>query len=386
MQLFSKHFFFFFYLLLFVTFSILFSFFTYQLIIKTASFSLLGFDFRALYTAVVMLNNGVHGSFYNLSTQFFWQNSIFNLPSKTDLMPFLNPPFLALFFLPLAKFPISIAYVFFSSINIFLAIVAFYFLVFPIGKKSVAQTITLFGFFFFYFPVLITLLQGQWSFLLLLGLIFASHLFSKNKKILAGVSLSLLLIRPHLLFIPVLLFFVKQQWRMLSGLGFGVFVFTLISYAIVGFTGLNAYARLLLLIPFWGNKLTVHPFLEPTLRGFLQSLFHTSFILPILPIFIFGVLLTLFLVKKSLLSFNFAALIIVILFTSIHTNYHDLVLLLLPCVFIIKSIKRIPFMLFTAFSISILVNLSYFRPELSILLFIFILMFYLDHKPWFLRK
>ena len=301
-------------------------------------------------------------------------------------MPFLNPPFLALFFSPLARFPISVAYIFFSIINIFLAMAAFCFLAFPTGKKSFAQTITLFVFLIFYSPVWIALLQGQWSFLLLLSFIFASYLFSKNKKFLAGNPLSLLLIRPHLLLLPVLLLIIKRQWKMLSGLGFGIFIFTVISYATVGFTGLKDYMGLLSAIPFWGDKFTVHPILEPTLRGFLQSVFHTNLLLPILPIFVFGVLLTLFLVKKSLLSFNFACLITVVLFTSIHTNYHDLVLLLLPCVFIIKSIKRIPFMIFTALGMCLLINVSFFRPELSIFLFIFILIFYTDYKPRFLRK
>jgi hypothetical protein len=90
--------------------------------------------------------------------------------------------------------------------------------------------------------------------------------------------------------------------------------------------------------------------------------------------------------KNSLFNFNFATLVTVTLFTSIHTNYHDLVLLLLPCVFIIISIKKTPFMIFVALGMSLLVNISYFRPDLSILLFIFILFFYTDYAMRPLRK
>ena len=327
--------------LLFTIFSILFFFLAYLLIIKTASLSLSGLDFRALYTAGIMINHGVSAGFYNLSTQFFWQNSIFNLPSKIYLMPFLNPPFIALFFSPLAELPIRTAYIFFSIANTILAIIVFYLLCSSVNKKSFVQTVTLFLFFVCFSPVWITLLQAQWSFLLLLGFVLASYLFPKNKKFLAGLSFCLFLIRPHLLLLPVLLLVVKRQWKALLGLGFGVFIFTLISYLLVGFKGLKNYIELLSSAPFWGDKLTVHPTLEPTLRGFLQSVLHTNLILPVLPFFIFGALLTIFLMKNSLFNFNFATLVTVTLFTSIHTNYHDLVLLLLPCVFIIISIKKI---------------------------------------------
>lgn len=377
---------FFSFLLLFMLFSVFFFFLAYRLISKVATLPLDGLDFRAFYTAIIMLKHGVSNNFYNLSTQFFWQNTIFNLPSKSYLMPFLNPPFIALFFVPLANLPIRYAYLFFSLINTVLAIIAFFLLTISVGKKSFVQTIVLFLFFICFSPIWIAILQGQWSFFLLISFIAASYFFPKNKKFLAGVSFAVLLIRPNLLILPILLLIIKKQWKILTGFGFGFFVLTVISCLLIGFNGIKNYLLLLSSTPFWGDKLTIHPTLEPTLRGFLQVLLHTNSLLPVLPLFIFGSVLSLFLVRKSLLNFNFGALITITLFTSIHTNYHDLVLLLLPCVFILMKIKKIQLMIFVACIMSFLVNLSYLRPESTILLFIFILFFYTDYAPIVLRK
>jgi hypothetical protein len=239
--------------LLFTIFSILFFSIAYQLIAKTASFPLDGTDFRAIYTGGVMIIHGVSSDFYSLSTQFFWQKTIFNLPSEIYLMPFTYPPFAALFISLLANFPLSTAYIIFATINIVLAIIAFYFLIFSTGKKSFTQTIILFLFFICFYPIWIALSLGQWSFILLLSFISASYFFSKNKKFLAGLGLSLLLIRLNLLFLPIFLLIIKRQWKMLSGLGLGIFILTLISYVLIGFNGLKTYIELLASIPFGGQ-------------------------------------------------------------------------------------------------------------------------------------
>lgn len=87
---------------------------------------------------------------------------------------------------------------------------------------------------FIYSPTLITLLMGQVSSLVFFGLAAFLYLESRNKQWLAGASLALPLVKPHLVYItlPVILLqaVVKRRWSFLLGLAGTLLGLTLVVF------------------------------------------------------------------------------------------------------------------------------------------------------------
>ena len=77
-------------------------------------------DFTAFYTGGQMVMHGVRADFYHVVTQEVWERKFFpNLP-QNKFFAFLNPPFVAYAYAPLALFPIPIAYICAGIINFFI--------------------------------------------------------------------------------------------------------------------------------------------------------------------------------------------------------------------------------------------------------------------------
>lgn len=361
-----------------------FSFFAFSLILivftmlySTPDRAVVGLDFRAMYTGGMMLSHGVSGNFYDLKTQYHWQEMIFpDLPPKA-LMPFVYPPFVAIIFVPVTFVSLSLAYQLFAVVNTCLFLFITYLLIkrlFPGKQKNLVMYMFLFV--LFYFPVLQAIWQGQLTFFLFAGFIFSWYLFKKDKPFLSGMALSLLLFRPHLILLPLLLLVWKKQGRALLGFTALSGLLFMISFFLVGWQGLISYINLLLTIPSFGEAYTVHPQLEPTLRGFLQIIFQSdAFSVVFVPYFVGSVFLTAVagLVWKGTwkpssekFDLQWAILSLAIIATSMHTNYHDLVLLLFPCLVVFTHLRRKVLFFVTIVSIDLL--LLFFFPLPSLLL------------------
>jgi len=303
-------------------------------------------DFRVFYTSGDMVRHGMAVDLYNLSTQNYWQRSLFaGIPFQTVLV-FFNPPFVALGYVLFSFLSPLIGYSVLLCINIVILLVCLRFVFSNIDRKKWP----FFGIFvFFYQPLLVTLIQGQNTPLLFLGMIVSWGLFKKHKSFWAGVAIGLLAIKPQLLLFPLLLFLWKRQWRALAGLGLALSIFLCISVSLVGISGLIAYGRFLLLSTSFGGQYGIHPEYEPTIRGFLQLIFLTRSLPAILlPLFIgiagmIGVFFWRFRGKWEPRTTKFdkqwGVLIWVIILTSLHTNDYELTLLLFPILMWLNTIK-----------------------------------------------
>lgn len=89
---------------------------------------------------------------------------------------------------------------------------------------------------FFFVPTLTLLLVGQITTLVLFGLVLFLYFFRQNRFFLAGSSLSLVTIKPHLLYItlPFLLLHLvwHKQWRTLTGFALPILLGTLVALAL----------------------------------------------------------------------------------------------------------------------------------------------------------
>jgi len=213
----------------FIIFAFLYLFITIILVNMVTPNFILGLDMRAFYTSGLMVNHGVVFNFYDFSTQYFWQKTIFPLPAIELLMPFFNPPFVALIFSPLALLPVKNAYVVFSVLNIFISLITFHLIISKVYKKAEKSKYFLsLAFILFFFPVWMTIIQGQLSFLILLGFVASWYLFKQERSFLAGVAIALLWVRPQLILLPLLFLIFKKQWRAFLGLCVASVIFCVI--------------------------------------------------------------------------------------------------------------------------------------------------------------
>ena len=282
-----------------------------------------------------MLNHRVSSDFYNFETQYVRQKDIFRLSKKEYLMPFVYPSFVAIPFSLFTPYPVSVTYFVLTLINCLLVIMVVYSLLKELKIFS-SGLITSLSYLLFlsFIPLWEALRQGQLSFIIFAGFVLSWFFLKRQKNLIGGLFLSLLFVRPHLVILPLLIFAWKREWKTVFGLLLGIALMILISGLATGLTSLYRYVELLWSIPSLGNAYTIHPQLEPTIRGFLQSLYHTDSLKEVAPAFIPIALLTIgaliyawrgkVITKGQKFNFQWAILILITLLTSLHTNPHDL--------------------------------------------------------------
>lgn len=305
-------------------------------------------DFRAFYTGGMMINKGIKGNFYNLQTQYALQRLIFPGLPENKILAFYNPPFVALLYACLTIFPIIAAYIIVGIVNMVILLICFFLLYRYVDKKKYTS---FFIFLLLFPPIYICFAQGQSSFLLLLAVTASWYFLKRNKLFLAGMSLALLAVKPHLLILPMALLIWKKQWHVMKGSLLIIGVLALISLQAVGLQAIKHYVIFLLMSTSFGQQNGIHPGIEPTLRGLLHTIFQTNFFSVIWIPFLLGlcVLLIFFIkawqgkwdTKSKTFDHQWAILVIMIVLTSIHTNYQDLVLLVFPFIVLFNSIENI---------------------------------------------
>jgi hypothetical protein len=308
-------------------------------------------DFRNHYTGALLIRNGARSDFYDAGVQYRTQKSFIpELDNQVKLMPFNRPPPVAALLSPLARVPFTTAYRIFTAFNIFLlggivfAAVRVFTLRMESKKRTIVSPLTPYIFIIFacYLPVWVTLLQGQFSYFLFL-IFFAMWYFSlKNDEPKTGLAVSGLAVFPQLLIVPLLFFLFMKKYKTLLWSAAGLGIFLALSVLIIGFEGVMKYPRFLNFLSGAGETYTMHPRDEPTLRSLIHIIFGTDFVTPVMTgVWIAGSALLFYAVirayKSSNYTLGFAAMIAVTEVTSAHTNYHDLMLLLLAAFLILRA-------------------------------------------------
>lgn len=312
-------------------------------------------DFRAYYMAGKMLMSGVRDNFYNFDTQFTAQQQFApELKDPKKVMPFFNPPFVALPVVIVSFLPFTSAYVIWLLVHAS-TLIFYCFLVYRMLKKApevvrlvaLALSIT-------FLPAVNAVLQGQPSILLALALLLSFEHMRRGKDVRAGMWLSLLLIKPQFLVLPILLLIFRRRFKALLGLAGGVGALGLVSWFLIGFSGLKGYYQLVSKIPAMAklDAFTIHPQAMHTFKGYLHLAFGTNYTQDIRTFWFIGVAVVLVLlgfiwakpgwVKSHSFYLQWASLIVVILFVSPHANFHDVSLLLVPGLLIVKYVSEQP--------------------------------------------
>ena len=167
-------------------------------------------DLRNTYVAGYMVRTGHGPEIYDAGAQNMFQNE---LVSRADLpIPFIRPAYQALFYVPLSLLPFRTAYFTFLAFNLALLLFCMQ-LLRPYMSNLARVDFRLPSLMFVFFPITVTLLQGQDSIILLALLAGALICIQRNREYMAGVLVALGLFKFQFVIPIFLLFLAWRRWR-----------------------------------------------------------------------------------------------------------------------------------------------------------------------------
>jgi Glycosyltransferase family 87 len=312
-------------------------------------------DFISYYTAAQLIKEHPT-NLYDLRLQTEFQDRILgSLGSSirfTDgLLAYNHPPFEIVWFVPLARMPYLWAFSLWALISSICFLTGIYLLTRDMNADKVSLN-WVYALSLLFLPILASLFQGQDSGTLFLFWILIYRSLRQRRDGWAGLWLSLVLQKFQLLIPLLLLLLLKRRWKVLAGFMGGGAVLLLVSWALVGFSGLASYARLLVEMSGWVERRGIYPSQMHNFRGLFYSVLYPDHV----------VLANLLTASASLLLFallirawrghwdvdhpefdlKFSLLLLTTLLVSPHLNFHDLSLLLLPGLLICRLALQQP--------------------------------------------
>ena len=304
-----------------------------------------GTDFIAFYSAGgIALTGRIHEVYLPQVQQSAEEKVLGFTISPEDLNPFVHPPFIIPPLALIAHLPYVSAFYAWAIILLAIISIAVYFLYRGIPPGEDCRVLIASSLLFF--PVFVSILNGQDSALLLLGGAVWLYGLVKGDDRIAGLGLALTTIRPHIalmLAIPFLFRSRRVWWWFLAGAA-GLAVFSLL---IVGFRGVENYLHILT-ISASGEGYKINEIAMVNFLGLLRRLVPTLAPEPARVIswvtYLIGIVFLCILWARSerIRVKQGGIAILVAILAAPHLHYHDLVLLLIPLfsvIFIIKGGK-----------------------------------------------
>lgn len=215
----------------------------------------LGGDFAQFYAAGKILNQFDASRLYDLDLEVKLQHQAVPATAADQMLVFASAPFLAQILRPFAALPYAWAYV--AWLLFSMALYSFgVVLLIRSTALSAQQRITGFLLGISCMPFLLeTWIGGQISVIGFFAITLFVFLRARNRKFWAGMALSLALLKPTLVAIPILMLLCGRRWRMLGGAVAGAAALALVSIQTVGIRGCISWLETL---QFYG-KLTTGP-------------------------------------------------------------------------------------------------------------------------------
>lgn len=309
--------------------------------------ALSGTDFRGQYTGALMVNRGVTDNLYNIMEQFRWQKGFLPELMPGSLMVFSYHPLVAVLLSPLGLLSFGHAYRFALAVNIGLLLYTIRINAHLLTINHTKNTVSaLYAIYAFYLPVWFAVLQNQFSFLLYVLFYYLWKCIKEKRYVCAGLLLSALLIKPHMLVVPLLVFALVRNGKIVKWFTIGFTAVFLTTIGLLGTKILANYFSFLVLLSKAGDSYTIHTSDEPTVKGVMHLLLQTDKLPPVATavyaVIFFASVIRLVYVKKLVNKKNntfdlwYGNVILATLLTSPHTNYHDLFLVLLPVIMLLR--------------------------------------------------
>lgn len=193
-------------------------------------------DFLNLYAGASLARDGVFAQMHVPEVQLLREREY--APLLQELVPFVRPPFYALFLAPLGWLPFGPA--FWVWLGVQAAVLAG---TWAWAFRRWGADALIFG--SMYLPTALGIAHGQDCVLILLIVVGVYALANREQHFLSGVVLGAGLIKFHLFLLWPIMLLIQRRWRMLAGACAAVVAEGLVSLALAGPGGLTKYVALL---------------------------------------------------------------------------------------------------------------------------------------------
>jgi hypothetical protein len=300
-------------------------------------------DFISQYAAGRIANSGRWGNVYDLSLQIAQEEKILGARILShDFPPFIHPPFILPLLALIAYLPYFQAYLAWAVFQLILTLLSAWAVLsaFPHLKKRKE----IFTAIVFFFPVFISILSGQDSTLLLLGISLWMLGLLAGKDRLAGIGLALAAIRPQIAILLALPFLFKRRSVLLWFLG-GTIVLGVFSFALIGINGTIGFLKILGVSAsgegYFSNETAMVNFLGWLIRWFPGIPTNIAHLAGWVVFSLVAVLLCIIWIRSNKIEEKQVGLAVLLaIFAAPHLHYHDLVLLLVPILCLMSLLKR----------------------------------------------
>ena len=299
--------------------------------------NLLGPDFFSFYSAAKLYVLKGGSAVYNLALQRQFELQVTGQPpDRFIVLPYYHPPYYTLLIAPLAALSYRQAYYAMAAFNLLLAAALIALLVWNSlrihGRAAIVAAALIAGF----FPLFVTVLQGQSDLVVLVPLAAAYTAWARGRHGWAGIFSALALAKPQLLLLIPVLFLARRAWRALAG--FAAVVAALGIVSVVGF-GFSAVWGYLGAVGIWalggklqaGGALVYSDTAVYSLRNILEALPGGGKVVALVILVLLLALVALSLSwRPDKPRLDFALAVAASLVLSPHQNVHDLALLVIP--------------------------------------------------------
>ena len=201
-------------------------------------------DFKQLYAAAYMVRTGHAHEIYNYeATERYERELVGNVGA---ILPFNHPSYEALLLAPLSLFSYKTAYLLFAGVNVVLLCAIFLQLRPYLYNYVEVWPPLVFAPFFFFYPVVVCIVQGQDSLFLLAAIVCSFLLEERRRHFLAGFVLAFGLFKFQFVIPIAVLFFLWRRWRFVAGFAAGAALWAGVSLAVTGLHSWKTYATYLL--------------------------------------------------------------------------------------------------------------------------------------------
>lgn len=231
-------------------------------------------DFTIFYSAGQIVRQGMGHDLYDEAVEWRIQQQVApHVMTRKAALPYMHAPYEVLVFLPFSYFSYRQAYVLWNLANLAI-LAALPFLLKPYlpalqQYRSPLWTLSFLAF----FPVFLTMLEGQDIILLLLLYTLAFVALKKNAWFAAGCWVALGLFRFQLVAPFLFVMLLTKKWKLLAGSLLTAAGLTTISAAIIGWQGVVRYPSYIWSLEHHLGRSILPPRDSPNLRGLIEQTF-----------------------------------------------------------------------------------------------------------------
>ena len=316
-------------------------------------------DFAAVAIASKLVHDGYGAELYDLNRQLQGQQQMRShgflslSPNENQELKYPYPyaPFIALLWSPLADLSPFVGIALWNLLNLVAMAIGLWYLLRSLPIPNLTRTLLLIAA-ATSFPFINDLEQGQSSGIVLFALAMGLALLRRKHDLPAGLAFGLLVLKIQWLPLLVIVLLWKRRWRSLAGLMGVSFALSLAAVVTMGTAWIPDYISIVLRAQHWARELALDPWYSHSLSGGLTALLgrgtddlvgHLMTVATLA-----GAALLLFVWRgkwrpgSARWDGAMSLTMVVVIFTNLQVNTHDLCMLVLPAALGISYLYQQP--------------------------------------------